>query len=142
MRLIVKPRIQKDKWSLYWKTSMATKTELLDELSIDVEPSTTAAALKAQVASMLQWAPVDQLLRLEGFGVPRLANSRARAACARRRRSRGRVSGRRGAVGAVRGERRASSAQGGEESRALTNGHRSPPQAWSFRTARRWRRLA
>jgi len=68
MRLIVKPRIQKDKWSLYWKTSMCTKTELLDPLEVEVEPSTTAKALKVRVAAMLQWEPVDELLRLEGFG--------------------------------------------------------------------------
>lgn len=68
MRLTIKPRIQKDKWSLYWKTSMCTKTELLDPLELDVEPSTTAKALKARVAAMLQWEPVDELLRLEGFG--------------------------------------------------------------------------
>ena len=69
MRLMIKPRIQKDKWSLYWKTSMCTKTELLDPLELEVEPTITAKALKARVASMLQWEPVDELLRLEGFGM-------------------------------------------------------------------------
>ena len=70
MRVLVKPRVQKDKWSLYWKTTMGTKTEVLDELVIDAEPSTTAAGLKALVAKEVGWAPVDTLMRLEGFEEP------------------------------------------------------------------------
>jgi|APGre2960657444_1045066.scaffolds.fasta_scaffold00476_12 hypothetical protein len=70
MQLLVKPRVQKDKWSLYWKTSMATKTEVLDEFQLEVEPGMTAAALKARVAERLGWAPVMELLRLEGFEEP------------------------------------------------------------------------
>jgi len=67
----VRPRIQKDKWSLYWKTSMVTKTECLDEFQLDVDPATTtSASLKAQVAEKMGWEPVDQLLRLEGFEEP------------------------------------------------------------------------
>lgn len=70
MRITIKPRVQKDKWSLYWKTSMVTRTEALDEFSLDVEPTTTAKELKARVATELGWPPVDQLLRLEGFVEP------------------------------------------------------------------------
>ena len=36
MKLTVKPRVQRDKWSLYWKESMATVTEMLEECSLEV----------------------------------------------------------------------------------------------------------
>jgi hypothetical protein len=51
VKLTVKPRVQKDKWSLYWKTSMMTKTELMDDVVIDVaDPATmTGGQLKAAV---------------------------------------------------------------------------------------------
>lgn len=70
MRILVKPVVQKDKWSLYWKTSMVTKTETLDEFELNVEPTTTAKELKARIASELGWQPVEELLRLEGFVEP------------------------------------------------------------------------
>ena len=51
---------------------MQTKTEYLDEFTMEVEdPATfTAAQLKAKVAEYFGWPPVDQLLRLEGFEEP------------------------------------------------------------------------
>ena len=70
MRVVIKPRVQKDKWSLYWKTSMMTRTEMLDEFSLEVAPATTARELKVRVAEHLGWQPVDSLLRLEGFVEP------------------------------------------------------------------------
>ncbi|KAK3282015.1 hypothetical protein CYMTET_10226 [Cymbomonas tetramitiformis] len=72
MKLTIKPRVQKDKWSLYWKSSMLTKTEKLDDITLDVSDpkSFTAAQLKAAVAEKFGWEPVDTLLRLEGFEEP------------------------------------------------------------------------
>jgi len=71
IKLTVKPRVQKDKWSLYWKTSMVTKTEALDDLTFEVDPTTlTSAGLKAKVSETFGWPPVDELLRLEGFEEP------------------------------------------------------------------------
>jgi hypothetical protein len=70
MKVLIKPRIQKDKWSLYWKTSMCTKTELLDEFELEVDASATVEALKASVARQLGWPPVSSLLALEGFSEP------------------------------------------------------------------------
>jgi len=70
MKLLVKPRLQKDKWSLYWKTSMATQTLKLDELEVDVPLTTTAKELKAMVAKEIGLPPVTSLLRLEGFEEP------------------------------------------------------------------------
>ena len=70
MLVTVKPRLQKDKWSLYWKTSMMTRTEALDPFTLDVAPDATAAQLKAAVAARLGWPPVEELVRLDGFVEP------------------------------------------------------------------------
>lgn len=70
MKLLLKPRLQKDKWSLYWKTSMATKTEILDPFELELAPDTSVAALKAAVGKALGWPPTAELLRLEGFEEP------------------------------------------------------------------------
>jgi hypothetical protein len=43
MRVHVKPRLQQEKWSLYWKTSMATRTFALDEFDMEVEHDKTTA---------------------------------------------------------------------------------------------------
>ena len=69
--LTIRPRVQTDKWSLYWKESMSTKTEELKDITIDIDPaSTTAAQLLKLVAEKSGWAKVDSLLRLEGFNDP------------------------------------------------------------------------
>lgn len=69
--LTIRPRVQKDKWSLYWKESMATKTEQLAEITLQVDPATTTPGdVLAQVAAAQGWAPPDSLLRLEGFEDP------------------------------------------------------------------------
>lgn len=70
MKVVVQPRIQKEKWSLYWKETMATKTELLDTFEAEYNDGTTVSDLKADVAKRMGWQPVDQLLRLEGFEEP------------------------------------------------------------------------
>ena len=41
VRVTVGPREQRDKWSLYWKTSMATKTDTLGDVELDVDPAST-----------------------------------------------------------------------------------------------------
>lgn len=70
MKVVVQPRMQKEKWSLYWKETMATKTELLDTFEAEYSDSATVSDLKADVAKRMGWQPVDQLLRLEGFEEP------------------------------------------------------------------------
>jgi hypothetical protein len=70
MRLTIRPRIQRDKWSLYWKESMATKTDNLDDLTIDIDDKATPAQLLKTVAQKQQWQPVEELLPLEGFSEP------------------------------------------------------------------------
>ena len=71
VKMTVRPRIQKDKWSLYWKESMSTKTEELQDVTLKIDPSNmTVDALLAKVAEMHNWEPVDSLLRLDGFEEP------------------------------------------------------------------------
>jgi len=71
VKVTVKRRIQKDKWSLYWKESMSTKTEELDDITVKVDPdSMTVKELLGKVALDSKWAPVDSLLRLDGFTDP------------------------------------------------------------------------
>lgn len=63
----VRPRLQRERWSLYWKETMATQTELLDDITLDLDPSSaTGADLLSAVAKQLGWQPVDELLALEG----------------------------------------------------------------------------
>lgn len=71
IKVTVRPRVQNDKWSLYWKESMSTKTDELEDLEIKVDAaSMTVKDLLAKVAELQKWEPVDQLLRLEGFTDP------------------------------------------------------------------------
>lgn len=37
VKITLQPRLQKDKWSLYWKESMATKTEALESIALTVD---------------------------------------------------------------------------------------------------------
>ena len=39
--LTVQPRVQREKWSLYWKESMMTKTDILDPVVMSVDEKTT-----------------------------------------------------------------------------------------------------
>ena len=71
MKVHILPRLQKDKWSLYWKTSMATRTHALDDFELDVDPSTdTPKKLRAEVARTIGLPPEATLCRLEGFVEP------------------------------------------------------------------------
>jgi hypothetical protein len=71
VKVTVKRRVQKDKWSLYWKESMSTKTEELDDITVKVDPeSMTVKDLLSKVAQDSKWAPADSLLRLDGFTDP------------------------------------------------------------------------
>ncbi|KAG2424405.1 hypothetical protein HXX76_014614 [Chlamydomonas incerta] len=100
MRVCVQPRLQVENWSLYWKESMATDTQCLKPIVVELPDSTpaaaaapdapataaaataaTAAALApaaaATVADLLTahavaqgWPPATALVRLDGFGAP------------------------------------------------------------------------
>ena len=39
--LTVQPRVQREKWSLYWKESMMTKTDVLDPVVLSVDENKT-----------------------------------------------------------------------------------------------------
>ena len=50
---------------------MATKTEELEDIFLDVDPATTTVAqLLQKVAEANKWEPTDRLLRLDGFADP------------------------------------------------------------------------
>ena len=71
MKVLIKPRLQKDKWSVYWKTSMATRTLSLDSFELDVDPEkVTGKELRATVAEAIGFQPEKTLCRLEGFVEP------------------------------------------------------------------------
>ncbi|ABO95643.1 predicted protein [Ostreococcus lucimarinus CCE9901] len=71
MRVHIKPRLQQEKWSLYWKTSMSTRTFALDEFDLEVKhDETTAKEVKARVAEFIGLPPVETLHRLEEFVEP------------------------------------------------------------------------
>ena len=66
MSVTVQPRVQKDTWSLYWKESMSTKTDLLPPCDLALGEGATPADLLAALAAAQGWQPADKLLRLEG----------------------------------------------------------------------------
>jgi len=68
--LTVLPRVQKEKWSLYWLESMATRTECLDPLPLKVKSSDKVGEVQSQIAAKFGWEPAKDLLRLKGFEAP------------------------------------------------------------------------
>lgn len=46
VNITLQPRVQKDKWSMYWKESMATKTEALDSIALAVDDSIKVSVLQ------------------------------------------------------------------------------------------------
>lgn len=92
--LIVRPRVQRERWSLYWKETMATKTELLKDMEIRVDPaSATGSDILKAVGKALGWQNVEELLSLEGASTGR-ADGRS-GGRQRRRASAGAEGGRR-----------------------------------------------
>jgi hypothetical protein len=76
----VRPRLQEETWSLYWKEPMRTDTRCLPDVEAAAEAGETLQQLLSRVAATLGWAPADRLLRLEGFtgGPPHQARSTQR----------------------------------------------------------------
>merc|ERR1739848_831082 len=67
----VQPRVQREKWSLYWKESMMTKTDILDPVVLNVdEKKTKVADVLQMVSAKMSWPAKQDLLRLEGFEEP------------------------------------------------------------------------
>eukprot|EP01025_Chloroclados_australasicus_P038567 TRINITY_DN3978_c0_g1_i2.p3 TRINITY_DN3978_c0_g1~~TRINITY_DN3978_c0_g1_i2.p3 ORF type:complete len:136 (-),score=21.63 TRINITY_DN3978_c0_g1_i2:227-634(-) len=70
INIVLKPRIQIERWSLYWKQSMSTTTQCMDQVEVTVEKEAKLKQVVEQLAKMCNWEPVDSLLRLEGFNDP------------------------------------------------------------------------
>jgi len=69
--LTVQPRVQREKWSLYWKESMMTKTDVLDPVVLSVDENKTKVGDVLQmVSTRMSWPAKQELLRLEGFEEP------------------------------------------------------------------------
>jgi hypothetical protein len=67
MQLVIRPRLQLETWSLYWKEPMRTDTQCLADVTITTEPEAPLQKVLQKVADQMGWPPVDKLLRLEGF---------------------------------------------------------------------------
>lgn len=67
MKLVIRPRLQVETWSLYWKEPMRTDTQWLADVTITTEDDAPLQQVLQQVADKMGWPPVDKLLRLEGF---------------------------------------------------------------------------
>lgn len=55
VRVTVQPRLQTERWSLYWKESLHTDTECLPALQLEADPSAPLSALLAKAAEQLRW---------------------------------------------------------------------------------------
>ena len=76
MRINIQPRLQEEAWSLYWKDSLNTVTQSLENLWIEIKDpgsgsqGVTVQQLLDQAAGRLGWPPAGTLLRLDGFTQP------------------------------------------------------------------------
>merc|ERR1739847_236296 len=74
--LTVQPRIQREKWSLYWKESMMTKTDVLDPVVLKVdEKNTKVADVLQMLSTRMSWPEKQTLLDWKAL------RSRGRLAC-------------------------------------------------------------
>lgn len=68
VEITLQPRVQKDKWSMYWKESMATKTDSLESTTILADINTTVAALqqvsKSSVEQFVSFIACQHILRV------------------------------------------------------------------------------
>lgn len=66
------PRVQHDRWSLYWKESMATKTDVLEPVEIVNAAPIDWHAIVQDLGASLGWPTLAELrkCRLEGFEGP------------------------------------------------------------------------
>ncbi|KAG1667580.1 hypothetical protein FOA52_014661 [Chlamydomonas sp. UWO 241] len=65
--VVVQPRLETQRFSLYWREAVDIQTRVLADLSIQADPSTPLSSVLQAAAQQLGWADVDTLLRLEGF---------------------------------------------------------------------------
>lgn len=71
-KITIQPRLQVEKFSLYWKEPLQTETQCLPPLELEVgaEEGATVQDLLAQAAAKLGWQAVETLQRLDGFKEP------------------------------------------------------------------------
>ena len=76
MRLVLQPAVEKERWSLYWRTSLETKAELLDPIELDITESDAqrwpVKLLVEHVAQQCEWPSPSSTAhsRMPGFAEP------------------------------------------------------------------------
>eukprot|EP01023_Acetabularia_acetabulum_P039859 TRINITY_DN38466_c0_g1_i2.p1 TRINITY_DN38466_c0_g1~~TRINITY_DN38466_c0_g1_i2.p1 ORF type:complete len:136 (-),score=14.92 TRINITY_DN38466_c0_g1_i2:302-709(-) len=70
IKIVVQPRIQVERWSLYWKQSMSTTTQSLQAITLEVDENLTLDSVLKKIGEILGWQSVNTLIRLEGFKEP------------------------------------------------------------------------
>jgi hypothetical protein len=86
LTLTVRPRLQRETWSLYWREAMATETTCAPDVALPIgggggagggSETKTPLSASATVRDVLRaaaeacgWPPVGSLVRLEGFEGP------------------------------------------------------------------------
>ena len=70
MNLVLRPRLQREVWSLYWREPSRTETACLADVELDADASATVASLMDRLAARMGWSPEDGLTRLDGFTAP------------------------------------------------------------------------
>lgn len=63
--ITVQPRVQKDKWSMYWKESMCTKTECLKAFTIEADLGTPVSSLHEVGSTPAECSMLSVLLNLQ-----------------------------------------------------------------------------
>ena len=68
----IKPRVQIETFSLYWKESLDTKTTCFPEISLEIDENESFSLLQLMrlAAKKMGWQQVDTLSRLPGFVSP------------------------------------------------------------------------
>ena len=67
INLRIKPRLQKEKFSIYWKTSMHTYTDFVGDFDLEADSDWTVEETLAAIAKVKGFDPVGCLVRLEGW---------------------------------------------------------------------------
>jgi hypothetical protein len=68
--LTIRPRLQIERFSLYWKEPLSTETIVQEDIQMLLDCSTLLTTVLKDIAARLGWPSVDDLQRLDGFKDP------------------------------------------------------------------------
>ncbi|GAX75736.1 hypothetical protein CEUSTIGMA_g3179.t1 [Chlamydomonas eustigma] len=66
----VRPRLQVERFSLYWKEPLSTETIVQEDVQLLLDCDTSIENVLKEIAAKLGWPSVDDLQRLDGFKDP------------------------------------------------------------------------